>query len=120
VVELYISSFYPSTVRESSLPKPIGTYKPDFAIKSLSTCIEFKYVTSKKEAKKILGGLYEDIHAYGGSKDWTNFIAVVYMTNQFFTEDQMVEELKMSDVPNNWKFILSFGGGIRKKMYRVP
>ena len=110
----FIKSHYPSTLRESSLPKPTKNYRVDFAIKSLSTCIEFKYVTSEKEARKILGGIYEDIHAYAGYKDWTNFIAVIYMTNNFFTEFQLNEELKMSDIPDNWNFLLTYGHGTRK------
>lgn len=115
----YIRSYFPSTVRESSLPKVTTTYKVDFSIRSLSTCVEFKYVTSKRQAKKIMGGLFEDIHAYAGYKDWTNFIAVIYMTEHFLTEEQISEMVKSCDVPDNWKFIITYGNGLRNNSQKI-
>jgi hypothetical protein len=46
--EMYnqIRVVFPDTVRESTIPKITKNYRVDFSVKSLSTCIEYKFVAS--------------------------------------------------------------------------
>ena len=91
------------------------TYKPDIGIKSLSTAIEYKFADSVEEVKKAVGGLYEDMRGYSGSKDWTTFYAVIYMTDAFFTQQQIMSEFERTSEDENWKPLLVIGKGARAK-----
>ncbi len=114
VYELLIHVF-PDTVREASIIQGTKTYKPDIGIKSLKTAAEYKFADSANEVKTAIGGLYEDMRGYAGSEDWKNFFAVVYMTDAFFTQQQIMAEFKHTNADNNWKPILVIGKGARKK-----
>lgn len=106
---------FPDTVREIPIAKVSKTYKPDIGVKRIKSAIEYKFVDSEKEAKTAIGGIFEDIQGYEGSLDWTTFYAVIYMTDNFLTSDQVTAEFKLSKVPHNWKPIVVFGKGARKK-----
>jgi hypothetical protein len=105
-------------VREIPIAKPSKTYKPDFGVKSLRSAIEYKFVDSETEAKRVLGEIYEDIHGYTGSEDWSEFYAVIYQTDLFLTEHVIDAEWDMSDVPQHWHPILVSGAGARTKKKR--
>lgn len=107
---------FPDTVRDIPIAKVTKTYKPDFGIKSLEAAIEYKFVDNEIDAKKVLGEIYEDIHGYEGSKDWKIFYAVIYMTEPFYTLDQIKAEFEMAKVNHSWKPILVTGKGKRRKM----
>ncbi|MDR5769724.1 hypothetical protein [Caballeronia sp. LZ028] len=114
VYDLLIHVF-PDAVREASIIQGTKTYKPDIGVKSLKTAAEYKFADSVEEAKKAIGGLYEDMRGYAGSEDWTHFFAVVYMTDAFFTQQQIMAEFKHTRADDNWKPILVIGKGGRKK-----
>lgn len=109
---------FPDTVREIPIAKVSKTYKPDIGIKRLKCAVEYKFVDSDKEAKTAIGGIYEDINGYEGSEDWTTFYAVIYMTDNFITQDQVEAEFKLSKVPHHWKPIVVFGKGQRPRAAR--
>lgn len=104
---------FPDTVREIPISKVSKIYKPDIGIKRLKSAIEYKFVDSELEAKTAIGGIFEDINGYEGSDDWTTFYAVIYMTDNFMTQDQIEAEFKLSKVPHHWKPIIVFGKGNR-------
>jgi len=106
---------FPDTVREVPIPKVFKSFKPDIGIKSLKCAIEYKYVNSEEEAKKSVGAIYEDINGYEGSEDWKQFYAVIYMTDNFYTQAQVEAEFKLSNIKHNWKPILVYGKGDRGK-----
>lgn len=105
---------FPDTVREIPIAKISKTYKPDIGVRRLKSAIEYKFVSSTTEAKTAIGGIFEDINGYEGSLDWTTFYAVIYMTDNFVTQDQVEEEFKLSKVPHHWKPIVVFGKGKRE------
>ncbi|MFM0489072.1 PD-(D/E)XK nuclease domain-containing protein [Paraburkholderia graminis] len=117
VYELLIHVF-PDTVREVPISQVTKTYKPDIGIKSLKTAVEYKYAVSAEEAKKIIGGIYEDIKGYGGSEDWKHFYAVLYMTEPFYTLQQIQAEFNSVGVGKNWVPILVHGNGTRRTSQR--
>lgn len=98
---------FPDTVREIPIAKVSKVYKPDLGVKRLKSAIEYKFVDTEQECKTVIGGVFEDIHGYEGSTDWTTFYAVIYMTDNFMTQDQITAEFKLSNVPFNWKPIVS-------------
>lgn len=105
---------FPDTVKEIPITKVSKTYKPDIGVKRLKSAIEYKFVDSEEEAKTAIGGIFEDIQGYEGSDDWTTFYAVIYMTDNFLTQDQVKAEFKLSKVPHHWKPLVVYGKGKRK------
>jgi hypothetical protein len=110
---------FPDTIRELPIAKISKVYKPDIGIKRLKSAVEYKFVDSEAEAKTAIGGIFEDINGYEGSEDWTTFYAVIYMTDNFLTQDQIEAEFKLSKVPYHWKPIVVFGKGQRIKKTRT-
>lgn len=107
---------FPDTVREIPIAQVTKTYKPDLGIRSLKAAAEYKYAVTEEEAKKIIGGFYEDMRGYAGSEDWKHFYAVVYMTKPFFTFQQIQSEFSHVDADKNWMPILVHGDGQRKRV----
>jgi len=105
---------FPDTVREIPIAKISKTYKPDIGVRRLKSAIEYKFVSTSTEAKTAIGGIFEDINGYEGSLDWTTFYAVIYMTDNFITQDQVEAEFTLSKVPHHWKPIVVFGKGKRE------
>ena len=105
---------FPDTVREIPICHATKTYKPDLGVRSLKAAAEYKYAVSENEAKKIVGGFYEDMRGYSGSEDWKYFYAVVYMTKPFFTLQQIQAEFHDVNADKNWLPILVHGQGGRK------
>jgi len=113
VYDLLIHVF-PDTVREIPIAQVTKTYKPDIGVRSLRAAAEYKYATTEQEAKKVIGGFYEDMKGYGGSEDWKFFYAVVYMTKPFFTIQQIQAEFDAVGV-EHWTPIIVHGNGTRGK-----
>ena len=111
----FLIHIFPDTVREIPISKISKIYKPDIGIKKLKCAIEYKFADSLKEVKRCIGGIFEDIKGYEGSEDWKNFIAVIYMTDNFLTENQIKEDFILSKVPHNWELIVVYGKGMRTK-----
>ena len=114
-----LAHVFPDTVREIPISKVSKVYKPDIGIRSLKSAIEYKFVNSEQEAKIAIGGIFEDISRYEGSRDWTTFYAVIYMTDHFITQARVEAEFKLSKVSHHWKPIIVFGKGKRKSNPRV-
>lgn len=114
VYEVLIHVF-PDTVREIPISQVTKTYKPDLGVRSLRAAAEYKYAVTEDEAKKSIGGFYEDMKGYAGSADWIYFYAVIYMTKPFFTLQQIQAEFSSVAVDSNWKPILVYGDGRRKR-----
>lgn len=106
---------FPDTVREIPISKISKIYKPDIGIKRLKSAIEYKFVNSETDAKTAIGGIFEDINGYEGSEDWKTFYALIYMTDNFLTQDQVEAEFRLSKVPHHWKPMVVYGKGERKK-----
>jgi hypothetical protein len=104
---------YPETVPEVPIAKQSKVYKPDIGIPPLRAAIEYKFAASEQEVKTALGGIYQDVSGYSGSKDWTVFFAVIYMTEPFLTQAQVEAEFRMSKVDRSWKPLLVVGKGAR-------
>ena len=53
------------------------------------------------------------VSGYVRSEDWKVFY-VVYMTDAYFTQDQIMAEFSHTNTDKNWKPILVYGKGSRK------
>lgn len=120
----YLSAVYDDYTEAISIPGNLKSFRPDGGIRSLKTAIEFKFASSENELKVALSGIFEDMAGYSGSLDWTNFFAVIYMTEAFKAEDSVHGEICRAGKDSIWKAILITGGstgsGRSPKKSRVP
>ncbi len=105
---------YPDTVRDVPIAKVSTTYKPDIGIRSLKAAVEYKFVATEADARRVIGEVFEDVNGYAGSDDWKHFYAVFYMTAAFLTPAQVEAEFSLSNVDKSWKPLLVSGEGRRK------
>jgi hypothetical protein len=106
-------SVFPDTVPEVPIAKVTKTYKPDFGVPALRAAVEYKFCASASEVAKALGGIYEDIHGYAGSRDWEWFYAVLYLTEPFIAPQHAEAEFRLGGVTKRWKPIVVVGTGGR-------
>lgn len=95
------------------ISQSIKSYEPDCGIKSIGTAVEFKFVDTEQELKTAMDGIYTDLSGYSGSKDWTQFISVFYMTDSF-RSNKAIEEDIISKSQGKWLPVLVIGKGMRK------
>lgn len=105
---------YPDTVRDVPIAKVSKTYKPDIGIRSLKAAVEYKFVATEADARRVIGEVFEDVNGYAGSDDWKHFYAVFYITAAFLTPAQVEAEFNLSNVDKSWKPLLVSGEGRRK------
>ena len=112
-LSLVLRLSFPDVIREPTVAKQTKTYCPDFGIESIGTAVEVKFATDKTKAKSVIGELYEDMKGYAGS-EFSFFCALVYMTGNFLTQDQVDAELRKVESPKEWKVFLVVGAGGKK------
>jgi hypothetical protein len=111
-----LETLFPDLTSSVTLAKPLKCYKPDFGIPELRAAVEFKFADSEQETKTAMDGIFADMHGYAGSREWTTFYAVIYMTDHFFTQEQVEAHLKLSDSQQTWKVLPVYGKGGRAKL----
>ena len=97
-----------------SIPQFTKTYKPDIGVTSLKSAAEYKFISSEKELKTAMGGIYEDIHGYAGSNDWKIFYSVFYITKPIVAPKKIIKEFQKVNVPTNWHPVIIHGTGNKK------
>ncbi|QBF26232.1 hypothetical protein EXN22_11200 [Pseudomonas tructae] len=113
VLEICRYSFT-DAMREVGVPKIIKHTKGDIGIPSLRTMVEFKFIDSKAEMKASLDGVYADMKGYN-HPDWDTFYGVFYMTQPFYTQDEVEKEFELVNADKTWKPIVVNGAGGRIK-----
>jgi hypothetical protein len=105
--------YFRDVVREIPIAQNIKTYKPDIGVRSLMAAAEYKFVSSRKETKAALDGIYTDMKGYGGRYDWRSFYAVFYMTGHFYSQKDVDEEFCLVKAELSWTPIVVVGPGAR-------
>lgn len=106
---------FPDVVKEIPLQKTLKTYHPDIGVTSLMAAAEVKFVTTKDEATAALDGIYADMKGYSGRDEWRSFYAVIYMTEAFYSQQDIEREFRLVKAELSWTPYVVFGGGARKK-----
>ncbi len=110
----HLIHIFPDTIKDLNIFKTLKTYKPDLGIRRLKIAIEYKFADSLQELKTSIDGIYTDLIGYDGSEEWTTFYSVIYLTDHFMTEDQILQDLNFDKLKHNWKLILVHGRGARR------
>jgi len=115
ILDILLGAAFQDYTRRVQISKPLVNFKPDGGIESLNIAIECKFIDSEKELKTALRGIHEDISGYSGSKDWTEFWTLIYMTEPFETEKAFTAALDKSESAEAWKHVLVVGPGGRSQ-----
>jgi hypothetical protein len=63
--------------------------------------------------KGALDGIYADMHGFSAS-DWKTFYAVIFMTDHFFTVEQIEAHTRLAEGRRNWRILPVYGIGKKK------
>ncbi|MBK8067251.1 MAG: hypothetical protein IPK27_06395 [Rhodanobacteraceae bacterium] len=106
-IEAILKCQYPDLKRKPTLSKPIKNFEPDSGIPSIRTLIEYKFVTSKAEAKRVVEEILADTRGYR-SPSWSSILFVIYESTRVFPEDEWKSLLKECELtPSNDVIVLS-------------
>ena len=114
----YLKACFPSFVSNPQIGGSIKNFKPDCGIRDIGVAIEFKIAHEHEDAVRAWSGVIEDTAGYKGSKDWTQFYAVVYQAKPFLPRSQATSDLKRIKAAT-WRAILVNGAVKRKRKVKT-
>src|SRR5271157_4552638 len=94
--------------KAGTVTKEIKHYEPDTGLPSIRTLIEYKFISSINDAKRVSEEVLADTRGYV-SKEWDKFIYVVYETRRIKPEKQWDQLLRTSGVSRNTSIIVING-----------
>lgn len=107
-IEGILRCSYPDLKHKPVLTKAIKNFEPDTGIPSIKTLIEYKFISKEAEVKKVSDEILIDTRGYH-SKDWNNFIYVIYETNRFQPESKWKLHLKECGLGENTNIVVITG-----------
>jgi hypothetical protein len=107
-IEAVLRCAFPDLLNKPQVTKPIKNFEPDTGLPSVRTLIEYKYVTSIEDAKRVSGEILADTRGYI-SPEWDKFVYVVYETKRVKRESEWEQLMQRSGVGGNTKVIVISG-----------
>jgi len=107
-LEGVLKCHYHDLKRKPSLSKPIKNFEPDTGIPSFKTLIEYKFVCTKVEAKRIVDEILADVSGYR-SPHWRNLLFVIYEAHRVMPEEEWTSLLKECELGSNYDVIVLSG-----------
>jgi hypothetical protein len=107
-LEGILKCHYSDLKRKPSLSKPIKNFEPDTGIPSSKTLIEYKFVSTKTEAKRVVDEILADVSGYRSSH-WKNLLFVIYETHRVMPEEEWKSLLKECELGSNYDAIVLSG-----------
>lgn len=107
-IEAILKCNFPDLKRKPTLSKPIKNFEPDTGIPSSRTLIEYKFVTKKTEAKRVVDEILADSSGYR-SMQWKNLIFVIYETRRVMPEEEWNNLLKECELGSSYGVIVLSG-----------
>jgi hypothetical protein len=107
-IEAVLRCVFPDLIHKPRITKQIKHYEPDTGLPSIRTLIEYKFISSIDDAKRVSEEVLADTRGYV-SKEWDRFIYVIYETRRIKPEKQWDQMLRMSGVSRNTSIIVING-----------
>ena len=104
-IEAVLRCIFPTLKNKPTITKPIKNFIPDTGLPSIRTLIEYKFISSVEDSKRVTDEVLADTRGYSG-KDWDKFIFVIYETARIKPETEWNNMLSECGVPNNTKIIV--------------
>lgn len=107
-IEAILKCHFADLKRKPSLTKPIKNFEPDTGIPSIKTLIEYKFVTNRAEAKRVVDEILADTSGYRSSQ-WKNLLFVIYETHRVMPEEDWVLLLRDCELGSNYDAVVLSG-----------
>ncbi|MEO6196162.1 MAG: hypothetical protein ABIS20_24335 [Thermoanaerobaculia bacterium] len=107
-LEGIIKCYYPDLKSKPLLTKPIKNFQPDSAIPSAKTLLEYKFITSRAEAKRVCDEILADASGYRSS-EWRNLLFVIYEAYRVLPEEEWQELLSACQLHEGFDAIVLSG-----------
>lgn len=107
-IEAVLKCIFPDLEHKPPIAKPIKNFEADTGLPSVRTLIEYKYISTQNDAKRISGEILADTRGYY-SRKWDRFIYVIYETSRVRPETEWIQLLRESGVANNTQIIVLSG-----------
>jgi len=117
-VEAVLRCVFSDVRTKPPIAKPIKNFVPDTGIPSLSTLLEYKFISTNEEAKRVAEEVLADTRGYV-SRDWNRFIYVIYETRRIKPEREWNDLLKSCGAAENTTAIVISGEPAGVKYARV-
>jgi hypothetical protein len=107
-IEAILKCHFSDLKRKPSLTKPIKNFEPDTGIPSTKTLIEYKFVTTKVEAKRVVDEILADTRGYRSSQ-WRNLLFVIYETHRVMPEEDWIQLLRDCELGSSYDALVLSG-----------
>jgi len=107
-IEAVLKCVFSDLRHKPSINKPIKNFEPDTGLPSVKTLIEYKFISTLKDAKRVSDEVLADTRGYF-SRDWEQFIYVIYETYRIKPENEWRQMLKECGVPENTQIMVLSG-----------
>lgn len=106
--EMVLRCFHSDLIHKPPLAKSVKSFEPDSGIPSLSTLLEFKFLSKPEQAPIIADEILADTRGYQAS-DWANIVFVIYETRRFKTIHEWRSLLRQCGVPESIEVVVLHG-----------
>jgi hypothetical protein len=120
-IEGIIRCVFPDTLHKPALHKPIKNFEPDSGIPSISTIIEYKFLSDRSQIGPVADQILADTRGYT-SDMWKAFLYVIYETERFRPETEWRQLLRECGSADNVSAVVLSGATVltqRRKRRRV-
>jgi hypothetical protein len=107
-IEAVLRCIFPDLLHKPPIAKQIKNFQPDTGLPSIGTLIEYKFMAKPGEEKRIADEILADTRGYL-SKEWKNYIYVIYETKRVKPESQWRQLLQESGINPNTEIIVISG-----------
>lgn len=107
-IEVILKCVYPDLVRKPPLHKPVVNFIPDSGIPSISTLIEYKYMSHESQAGTIANEILADTRGYF-QNGWDFIVFLIYETRRFKTPAEWRQLLASCGLTTNIQLIVLHG-----------
>jgi len=117
-VEAVLRCVFTDLRRKPPIGKPIKNFEPDTGLPSVRTLVEYKFVSTDEDVKRVADEVLADTRGYV-SKEWEQFVYVIYETRRLKPEAQWNELMRSSGVGADTQIVVisgeTPGGALRTK-----
>ena len=117
VMHRYLRPAFSGFTAKIDISGSIKNFKPDCGVRPIGAAVEFKFVKSEAEVAQAFSGIAEDTAGYKGSKDWTDFYAVIYQADAFMLANDLEDDMRRIGAAT-WTPII-VNGKIRKTRQKI-
>jgi len=107
-IEAVLRCIFTDLRHKPTISKPIKNFEPDTGIPSLKTLVEYKFVESRQDVKRVVDEVLADTRGYVSQK-WNKFIYVIYETRRLKPESEWKHMLRENEIPESTEIIVICG-----------